>query len=152
MFDYAAAGEEIGRKIRRSGRRRTLLLLNEKTNSSIEALTANMSEHVTTFAFRTPLFRMAARVKQRDFALFDTIRERLLKELEACELLPFRLAISAGIPAIMTSHVLFPALETGVVPDGQALALALHPGSLDGRYLGLVPLASLRRAEPLAAF
>ena len=85
MFDYAAAGEEIGRKIRRSGRRRTLLLLNEKTNSSIEALTANMSEHVTTFAFRTPLFRMAARVKQRDFALFDTIRERLLKELEACE-------------------------------------------------------------------
>ena len=33
-----------------------------------------------------------------------------------------------------------------------ALALALHPGSLDGRYLGLVPLASLRRAEPLAAF
>ena len=85
MFDYAAAGEEIGRKIRRSGCRRTLLLLNEKTNSSIEALTANMSEHVTTFAFRAPLFRMAARVKQRDFALFDTIRERLLKELEACE-------------------------------------------------------------------
>ena len=49
-------------------------------------------------------------------------------------------------------RTLFPALETGVVPDGQALALALHPGSLDGRYLGLVPLASLRRAEPLAAF
>lgn len=49
-------------------------------------------------------------------------------------------------------RTLSPALETSVVPDGQALALALHPGSLDGRYLGLVPLASLRRAEPLAVF
>ena len=49
-------------------------------------------------------------------------------------------------------RALFPALESGVIPKGMALALALHPGSLDGRYLGLVPLASLRRAEPLAAF
>ena len=42
--------------------------------------------------------------------------EKSREELEACELLPFRLAISAGIPAIMTSHVLFPALESEKVP------------------------------------
>lgn len=47
---------------------------------------------------------------------------------------------------------LSPALETGVIPDGYAVALALHPGSFDGRYLGPVPLASLRRVEPLADF
>lgn len=44
---------------------------------------------------------------------------------------------------------LSPALESGVIPDGQALTLALHPGSLDGRYLGFVPLASLHRVKPL---
>ena len=42
--------------------------------------------------------------------------EKSREELEACELLPFRLAISAGIPAIMTSHVLFPALENEKIP------------------------------------
>ena len=31
--------------------------------------------------------------------------------LEKCELIPFRAAVAAGIPAIMTSHVLFPELE-----------------------------------------
>ncbi len=37
-------------------------------------------------------------------------------ELESCELYPFRRAIAAGIPAIMTSHVLFPALEPENIP------------------------------------
>ena len=36
------------------------------------------------------------------------------QELEALELIPFRRAIAQGVPAIMMSHVLFPALE----PDG----------------------------------
>ena len=43
---------------------------------------------------------------------------------------------------------LSPALESGVIPDDAALVLALHPGSFDGRYLGLVSFASLRRVEP----
>lgn len=38
------------------------------------------------------------------------------EELEKCELLPFKRAIAAGIPAIMTSHVLFPAFEPEKVP------------------------------------
>ena len=38
------------------------------------------------------------------------------EELEACELIPFRRAIAEGIPAIMTSHVLFPALEPEKLP------------------------------------
>lgn len=82
MFDYAAAGDEIGLKFKRAGRKRTLLLLNESVNSSIRALTAALEKHVTPVAFQAPLFRMATRVKQRDFTLFDTIREKLRNELE----------------------------------------------------------------------
>ncbi len=42
--------------------------------------------------------------------------EKGLEALELCELPPFRRAIEAGIPALMTSHVLFPALEPEGVP------------------------------------
>lgn len=38
------------------------------------------------------------------------------EQLEECELLPFRRAIEAGIPAIMSSHVMFPALEPEKLP------------------------------------
>lgn len=34
-----------------------------------------------------------------------------LDELEECELIPFRKVIEAGIPAIMTTHILFPKIE-----------------------------------------
>jgi beta-N-acetylhexosaminidase len=39
-----------------------------------------------------------------------------LATLEACELVPFKVAIAAGIPAIMTTHILFPRLEERKVP------------------------------------
>ena len=39
------------------------------------------------------------------------------------------------------------ALPEGVIPPGMALVLADHSGSFDGRYFGLVPLESLRRAR-----
>lgn len=42
--------------------------------------------------------------------------EKGREELERCELAPFRQAIEAGIPAIMTSHVLFPKLEPERLP------------------------------------
>ena len=42
--------------------------------------------------------------------------EKGREELERCELPPFRKAIGAGIPAIMTSHVLFPRLEPERLP------------------------------------
>ena len=42
--------------------------------------------------------------------------EKSLEELELCELLPFQGAIEAGIPAIMSSHVIFPALEPNRIP------------------------------------
>ncbi len=35
-----------------------------------------------------------------------------IDELRAMELAPFRAAITAGVPAIMTAHILFPALDT----------------------------------------
>lgn len=38
------------------------------------------------------------------------------RELESCELLPFRAAVEAGVPAIMSSHILFPALEPERIP------------------------------------
>ena len=42
--------------------------------------------------------------------------EKNREMLEKCELLPFRRAMEAGIPAIMTSHVLFPGLEPEKLP------------------------------------
>lgn len=39
-----------------------------------------------------------------------------MDELEACELISFRSAIKAGIPAIMSSHILFPNIEPNGVP------------------------------------
>jgi beta-N-acetylhexosaminidase len=39
-----------------------------------------------------------------------------LEELEQRELVPFKAAIEAGIPAIMTSHILFPKIETEKLP------------------------------------
>ncbi len=41
---------------------------------------------------------------------------RTEEELERTELIPFRAAVSAGLPAVMTSHILFPALEEERVP------------------------------------
>jgi beta-N-acetylhexosaminidase len=42
--------------------------------------------------------------------------DRSLNELDARELVPFRAAIAAGIPAIMTTHILFPQLEPEKLP------------------------------------
>ena len=42
--------------------------------------------------------------------------EKTLEELEAAELIPFRRCIEAGIPAIMTSHILFPRIEKEKIP------------------------------------
>jgi beta-N-acetylhexosaminidase len=39
-----------------------------------------------------------------------------LAALEACELIPFKAAIAAGIPAVMTTHILFPRLEEQNLP------------------------------------
>ena len=38
------------------------------------------------------------------------------EELEALELIPFRAAVEAGIPAMMISHVMFPKIESEKVP------------------------------------
>jgi len=42
--------------------------------------------------------------------------DRSLDELEARELVPFSAAIAAGIPAIMTTHILFPQIESEKLP------------------------------------
>lgn len=44
------------------------------------------------------------------------------------------------------------ALSPGVIPDGMALVLADHPGSFDSRFFGLVPSASLSKANPVFTF
>lgn len=44
-------------------------------------------------------------------------------------------------------------LAAGTIPEGMALVLSgEHPGSFDGRYFGLVPLASLKRVRPIRIF
>jgi beta-N-acetylhexosaminidase len=45
-------------------------------------------------------------------------------EFEACDLVPFRAAIAAGVPAVMTTHITFPALDPGA------------PASLSERVIG----------------
>lgn len=82
MFDYAGAGCEIASKLRQAGRTKTLLLLNETTNSSIEALIAGMNGIVETVPFRAPLFRMAVQEKARNYELLDTIAAKLRDRLE----------------------------------------------------------------------
>ena len=42
--------------------------------------------------------------------------DKTLKQLEETELVPFRRCIEAGIPAIMSSHILFPQIEPDNVP------------------------------------
>lgn len=42
--------------------------------------------------------------------------DKTITELEACELAPFRAAIAADVPAIMTTHILFPHLEPEKIP------------------------------------
>ncbi len=44
------------------------------------------------------------------------------------------------------------ALRSGAIPQDMTLVLAEHPGSFDGRFFGLVPLASLQRVEPIFTF
>lgn len=51
------------------------------------------------------------------------ICERTGAELSACELVPFRVAIASGLPAIMTAHVVYPAWDTR------------HPATLSARIL-----------------
>jgi beta-N-acetylhexosaminidase len=47
-----------------------------------------------------------------DLPLVDKSRS----ELEKRELVPFKAAVRAGIPAIMTTHILFPQIESGKLP------------------------------------
>lgn len=42
--------------------------------------------------------------------------DKPLEELERVELVPFKAAIAAGIPAVMTAHILFPQLEPENIP------------------------------------
>lgn len=42
--------------------------------------------------------------------------EKTLDQLAACELIPFRRAIEAGVDAVMTTHILFPKIEADGVP------------------------------------
>jgi beta-N-acetylhexosaminidase len=61
-----------------------------------------------------------------------------LAALEACELIPFKAAIAAGIPAIMTTHILFPRLEERNLPA--TMSRAIITGLLKERlgFSGLV--------------
>lgn len=49
--------------------------------------------------------------------------DKSLDELMACELAPFRALIQAGIPAVMTTHILFPQLDNSGVPATMSRAI-----------------------------
>ena len=52
----------------------------------------------------------------QDSHLSLPVVDKPVEELEAMELRPFREGVEAGIPAIMSTHILFPALETEKIP------------------------------------
>ena len=58
----------------------------------------------------------------------------------------------AVCPADSLGRAMPSVLPEGIVPPGMALLLAEHPGSFDSRYFGLIPLASLRKTEPVLLF
>lgn len=64
--------------------------------------------------------------------------EKTMEELEACELIPFRAAMEAGVSAIMTTHILFPELEKEELPA--TMSKAIMQDVLRGRlgYDGLI--------------
>ena len=53
---------------------------------------------------------------ETDSHLALPVIRKSLEALEEAELIPFRKAIAAGVPAITIAHILFPALEPGNVP------------------------------------
>lgn len=76
----------------------------------------------------------------------------LLKQVAG---LPGDLVDAAGLHALEADSLNRPlssALHDGRIPPGMALVLAPHGGSFDGRYFGLVPVASLQRVEPVLVF
>lgn len=49
--------------------------------------------------------------------------EKTLEELEQTELIPFRRCVEAGIPAVMSSHILFPKIEKENIPGTMSRAI-----------------------------
>lgn len=64
--------------------------------------------------------------------------EKTKEELLECELVPFIAAIEAGIPAIMTSHILFPGIEESSVPATLSRAVVTDLLRNELGYKGLV--------------
>ena len=85
--------------------------------------------------------------KERGLPLVEKSRE----ELESCELYPFRAAIKAGIPAIMTSHVLFPALEPERIPA--TMSRRILTGILRGEFgFDGIIISDCMEMRPLLSF
>ncbi|MFM7052670.1 MAG: beta-N-acetylhexosaminidase [Planctomycetota bacterium] len=53
-----------------------------------------------------------------------------LDRLRACELVPFRAAVAAGVSCVMTTHVVFDALDPGTPATMSAAAIALLRGEI----------------------
>ncbi len=53
-----------------------------------------------------------------------------LERLRECELVPFRAAVEAGVSCVMTTHVVFDAVDPGVPATMSAAAIALLRGEL----------------------
>ena len=57
--------------------------------------------------------------------------DKSLKQLEEMELIPFRVGIAAGTPAVMSTHILFPQLEEKRIPA--TMSRAIMTGLLRGK-------------------
>ena len=68
--------------------------------------------------------------------------ERTRAQLDACDLIPFRAAIQAGVPAVMPAHITFPALD----PDAPA---SVSPAIIGGLLRGELGFAGVVVSDDL---
>lgn len=77
-FDYASAGRELGTALKKSGRKRVLLLFQEHPNLSLQEFAAALEEKIPTRICTIELFNYTvSSVREQNFALIETLCSRI---------------------------------------------------------------------------
>lgn len=77
VTDYADGGDRIGRDLRRRGRKRALVLLNDRSNSSIRDMVQALARHVEVAPLELPFFTAEEQADNDRLRLWDEVCARL---------------------------------------------------------------------------
>ncbi|WP_295812446.1 GntR family transcriptional regulator [uncultured Victivallis sp.] len=77
VTDYADGGDRIGRDLRRRGRKRALVLLNDRSNSSIRDMVQALARHVEVAPLELPFFTAEEQADNDRLRLWDEVCTRL---------------------------------------------------------------------------